>query len=167
MDVGVPDGARPITGPGECRHQVGGDAGVERTDRGHALSPLHGAARVTHVGRPAGELDQRTDGSILETPPLRGHPLLEVRRARQEEAIEERPLVQHRSTLELAIGEGGLELLHVGREPPAVESDVAAGLEQVVDAERPTAGVERLRDRVPGPVRCRPRARGGRPPSPG
>jgi hypothetical protein len=84
---------------------------------------------------------------ILHAGSLCHRPVLELRTPRQGEAVEKWSSIQVDGPTPLALSDGPLDLLYVRTQPCRVQSQGATREEQVVTAERPTGGVERLRDR--------------------
>jgi hypothetical protein len=155
VKLGVAHGPGPVAGLGQRRHEGDGRGRVHRPDRHQPFPPLDAVAQTALRLRPLRELPQRRRRAVLKPRSLRRAPLLELGRARQEEAVEEWTLVERRDTLELASRERGLEALNIARQAGRIEPDVPAGDEQVVDPERTTAIVQRLRHRLPGSLRTR------------
>jgi hypothetical protein len=123
----------------ERGHEGDGGGGVERAHGHPAPPPLDAGPEVLRRLRPLGEPVERRRHAVLVPRAVRRAPLLELGRARQEEAVEERALVQLDGTLELTVAQGRLELLHVAGEPLTVEAQVASRDEQVVGAQRARA----------------------------
>src|SRR5207247_8557113 len=69
-------------------------------------------------------------------------PALELRRAREEETIEKRTVVQRDRPLQLALCEGCFELLDVGRHDLRVQSELAGSAERLL---RVAVGAQRVR----------------------
>src|SRR5436189_929065 len=75
-------------------------------------------------------------------------PALELRRAREEETIEKRTVVQRDRPLQLALCEGRFELLDVGRHDLRVQSELAGSEEQLLRVEVAAQRVQRLRQKM-------------------
>ena len=76
--------------------------------------------------------------------------MLEFRVVGNEEAIEKRTSIELDRVPQVARAQGGLELADVTRDALIVQSDFGPDLEQVVNAERSSRGVQGLSQRVSG-----------------
>ena len=142
------DCGEPLAGGVERLHERNGDPSVERVASGASAPPRHGAGMVLTRGRIARELLEGIRVRALDQPALPLDPPLELVGAGKMESVEERPVVQIDRSLQVALGDGGLELEHVDAQDLGVQPELAHPDDDLVVADLPTDGVERLVERV-------------------
>src|SRR5215471_14263947 len=106
---------------------------IEGTQRRKSPSPLDRIAVTAALLGAVSQLAQCRRDRLLESRTLSCHPLIELRRARDVETVEKRPIVQLDDALEIVIAHGLLEVRNVGCDELRVDSQDSVRQEEVVE----------------------------------
>lgn len=138
--------ARQISGLGQGLHQTGGDLGVQRIKRREAPQPSHRRAGVPACPATFGQLAEEVLKVARQRATLLFHPALEGIRARQVEALQERPSINLGGTLQIARRKRAPEFNDVRGDQFGIEPKVLQAQETVIGSEVTAEGIERLRE---------------------